>query len=111
MKKITILLLTFMLCFTNLSESIPPDIYAQQAEQKHDVQKETVFNGNGFTVKYVIDSIWENQYTANVTITNTGSSTIENWELSYQSADEYSNIWNAEVTYHSARNYMEQITC
>ncbi len=69
------------------------------------MQKETVFNGNGFTVKYVIDSIWENQYTANVTITNTGSSTIENWELSYQSADEYSNIWNAEVTCHSARNY------
>ncbi len=68
-------------------------------------QKETMYYGDGFTVKYVIDSQWNNEYIANVVITNTGDKTIENWELSYESSDEYSNVWNASVTYHSARNY------
>lgn len=102
MKKITIVLLTFMLCFANLFTGMPPEAYAQEAEAE---QKETVFNGDGFTVKYVVESRWDSQYIANVTITNTGSKTIENWELSYESSDEYSNIWNAEVTFHVARNY------
>ncbi len=68
-------------------------------------QKETIFYGENFTVKYVIESQWNDEYIANVTITNTGDTTIENWELSYESADEYSNVWNAVVSYHSARNY------
>lgn len=66
---------------------------------------ETVYNGDGFSVKYIIQSQWNNEYIANVIITNTGKEMIENWELSYESVDEYSNIWNAEVSYHSARNY------
>lgn len=67
--------------------------------------KETIYNGDGFQVKYIIDSAWNNEYIANVTITNTGDETIENWELSYQSYDEYTNIWNATVEYRVARYY------
>ena len=49
--------------------------------------------------------MWDKGYIGNVVITNTSDITIENWEISYESADEYSNIWNAEITYHSARIY------
>lgn len=80
-------------------------MYAQETVQTQDMQKETVFDGDGFSVKYVIESVWEDPYIANVTIINTRSRTIENWELFYESSDEYSNIWNAVVTSHSARNY------
>lgn len=40
-----------------------------------------------------------------MTIFNTSDITIENWELSYQSADEYVNIWNASVDYRGAKYY------
>ncbi|WP_310605562.1 cellulose binding domain-containing protein [Anaerosporobacter sp.] len=78
---------------------------ANKAQGKVTYEKETMFYGDGFTVKYTIDSQWDNQYTANVVLTNTGDKTIENWELSYDSYDEYSNIWNAKVSYRSARIY------
>ena len=68
-------------------------------------QKETIFQGNGFTIKYIIESQWNNGYIANVVITNTGEEVIENWELSYSSTDEYTNIWNARVSYHAATIY------
>ena len=67
--------------------------------------KVSIYNGNGYSIKYEIESQWEDEYIANVTITNTGDKTIENWELSFMSREEYSNIWNAKVTYHSAKNY------
>lgn len=64
-----------------------------------------VFSGDGFHVRYEISSIWDKGYIANVYITNTGKETIENWELSYQSVDQYTNIWNAMVDYRSAKYY------
>lgn len=76
-----------------------------KVQAKITYEKETVYYGEGFTVKYTIDSQWGNQYTANVVLTNTGDKPIENWELSYESYDEYSNIWNAMVSYRSARIY------
>ena len=61
--------------------------------------------GENFRIEYEIVSQWNQGYIANVTIFNTGSTTIENWELSYQSADEYVNIWNACVDYRGAKYY------
>lgn len=68
-------------------------------------EKETIYYGEGFSVKYTIDSQWDNQYIANVVLTNTGEKPIENWELFYESYDEYSNLWNAKISYRSARIY------
>ena len=68
-------------------------------------QQTATYTGENFRIEYQIVSQWDQGYIANVTIFNTGSTTIENWELSYQSADEYVNIWNACVDYRGAKYY------
>ena len=65
----------------------------------------STFVGDGYEVLYEINSIWDKGYIANVHITNTGKEDIENWELSYQSTDQYTNIWNASIDYRSAKYY------
>lgn len=101
--KITAGLLIFIMAVVSSLGGIQGNVNKVQAKITY--EKETVFYGEGFTVKYTIDSQWDNQYTANVVLTNTGDKPIENWELSYESYDEYSNIWNAKVSYRSARIY------
>lgn len=102
MKKLMAIVLSLALALVSVLGSTGALVYAQNTVT---YQKETIFYGENFTVKYVIENQWNDEYIANVTITNTGETTIENWELSYESADEYSNMWNAVVSYHSARNY------
>lgn len=101
--KITAGLLIFIMAVVSSLGGIQGNV--NKAQAKITYEKETVFYGEGFTVKYTIDSQWDNQYTANVVLTNTGDKPIENWELSYESYDEYGNIWNAKVSYRSARIY------
>lgn len=101
--KITAGLLIFIIAVVSSLGGLQGNVNKVQAKITY--EKETVYYGEGFTVKYTIDSQWGNQYTANVVLTNTGDKPIENWELSYESYDEYSNIWNAKVSFRSARIY------
>ncbi|MGB2567583.1 GH12 family glycosyl hydrolase domain-containing protein [Micromonospora citrea] len=52
------------------------------------------------TVKYTPASVWNSGFTADVTITNRGSSTINGWNLTYNlpSGQRVTNAWNATVT-------------
>ena len=76
-----------------------------QGQAVKGASKEKVIKCDGFEVRYEISSIWNNGYIGNVYITNTGKETIENWELSYQSVDQYTNIWNGTIEYRSAKYY------
>ncbi|SBT52643.1 GH12 family glycosyl hydrolase domain-containing protein [Micromonospora auratinigra] len=51
-------------------------------------------------VKYTPTNVWNNGFTAEVTITNTGSSTINGWTMNYNlpSGQTVTNAWNATVT-------------
>lgn len=55
--------------------------------------------GSGCAVKYTPNA-WNNGFTAEVTITNTGSSTINGWNLTYNlpAGQQVTNAWNATVT-------------
>ncbi|WP_446212982.1 GH12 family glycosyl hydrolase domain-containing protein [Micromonospora sp. IBSANI012] len=55
--------------------------------------------GSGCAVKYTPNA-WNNGFTADVTITNTGSSTINGWNLTYNlpAGQQVTNAWNATVT-------------
>ncbi|MGC4805164.1 GH12 family glycosyl hydrolase domain-containing protein [Micromonospora sp. DT233] len=55
--------------------------------------------GSGCAVKYTPSS-WNNGFTADVQITNTGSSTINGWTLAYTlpSGQQITGSWNATVT-------------
>ncbi|MFE9958029.1 cellulose binding domain-containing protein [Micromonospora sp. NPDC005299] len=51
-------------------------------------------------VKYTATNVWNNGFTAEVTITNTGSSTVNGWTLAYNlpSGQTITGSWNATVT-------------
>ncbi|WDZ87116.1 GH12 family glycosyl hydrolase domain-containing protein [Micromonospora cathayae] len=51
-------------------------------------------------VKYTPTSTWNNGYTAEVTVTNTGSGTVNGWTLTYDlpSGHQVTGAWNATVT-------------
>ncbi|WP_431880320.1 GH12 family glycosyl hydrolase domain-containing protein [Micromonospora marina] len=51
-------------------------------------------------VKYTPASVWNNGFTADVTITNRGSSTINGWNLTYNlpTGQQVTDAWNATVT-------------
>lgn len=61
--------------------------------------------GEGFEVKFNIDSQWKGAFNGSITITNTGSKTIDNWELTFESKDDITKIWNAVIVSHESNIY------
>jgi hypothetical protein len=56
------------------------------------------FEYDGYTVDYVINSTYGINQSINVTVTNTGTETIENWMLAYDDFNgNITGIWNASV--------------
>lgn len=56
----------------------------------------TYIEKDGFTVEFKAESVWENHCTVNVILTNTGTTAMEEWSLSYAQKGRISQIWNAE---------------
>jgi endoglucanase len=56
-------------------------------------------------VAYVVGNDWGSGFTANVTITNTGNSTINGWELAYifPGNQAISNAWNGTAAQSGSR--------
>ena len=48
-----------------------------------------------FAVKFSRTSSWSGGYNADITLTNTGSTTVSTWTLSFTSADTVTSSWNA----------------
>ncbi len=94
-RRLRVLLSVILVICCTISQIEMKNVRADASAQN---QKETIYTGDGFSIKYVIEAQWNNEYIANIIITNTGDQTIENWELSYKSHDAYSNIWNAELS-------------
>lgn len=67
---------------------------------------ENQFEGNGFVVDFVVDSLFENGYNATITIKNTGNQKIENWNLVFDLEDRIDNIWNASVSENTCSQYI-----
>ncbi len=101
-KRLRVLLSVILVICCTISQIEMKNVRVDASAQN---QKETIYTGDGFSIKYVIEAQWNNEYIGNIIITNTGDQTIENWELSYKSHDVYSNIWNAEISYHAATIY------
>lgn len=58
----------------------------------------TSFPNDGYVVDYTITNAWNNGQNINVTITNTGTKTIEGWMLAYDDfCGSISNIWDAKT--------------
>lgn len=74
LKKYLVQLLICIMVIVSSLGGIQGNINKVQAKVTY--EKENVFYGEGFTIKYTIDSQWDNQYIANVVLTNTGDKPI-----------------------------------
>ena len=75
-------------------------VKAVAAETEYDIKAGDMveYGGKGFLVTYEITALWNYSYNVNVTITNTGKSTIHNWALLYSLDDnKITNIWNGKI--------------
>lgn len=68
---------------------------AVEAKAKNDVSR--TFTGEGFSVKFSIDSQWSGAFNGSIKITNTGNKAIENWSLMFYMDNNITNIWNATI--------------
>lgn len=66
----------------------------------------TKYNYDGYSVDYNVTNEWDGAQTVEVTISNTGSSSILNWSLKYDAEGEISNLWNAEIYKQSTDEYV-----
>ncbi|MBR6535783.1 MAG: cellulose binding domain-containing protein, partial [Lachnospiraceae bacterium] len=62
--------------------------------------------GDGFSVKFVVENVWENHCNMNVILTNTGSREMENWSLLYTQKGEIIQIWNAQIAEQNGNEYV-----
>lgn len=77
--------LIFILMFTSCLY-----IYPKQVEAK----ESSLYQGNGFEVKFYLDSVYEDGYNARIELTNTSSQTIEDWTLDFSFTENISSAWN-----------------
>lgn len=67
------------------------------ARTEYNSGREVVFEEDGYQVTYRINSSWGSYVSADITITNTGGTPIEDWKMSFPYDGKIENIWNADV--------------
>ncbi|MBO4290992.1 MAG: cellulose binding domain-containing protein, partial [Lachnospiraceae bacterium] len=68
------------------------------------VTKEKHFSGENYEVIYTLENSWNGGFYANVKVSNTGDSAIENWYLSFESENTLSAV-NAEIVRKEGGHY------
>lgn len=82
--------------------SLDLDIDTEDSDETEDEELGRI----AFDYDFNIQSTWEKHYNAEMTIKNTSSETIENWELAFRFDGKIENIWNAKVISHDGNEYI-----
>lgn len=61
--------------------------------------------GQGFEVEWSAVNKWDTGYNAEITLTNTGTETIHNWMLEFQTDDRITDLWNGTIHYQEGSIY------
>lgn len=111
-KKLLAIILAIAICMSNMmgtsvsraaAESAAEEtIYAEDA----DVIKEEDYDDISFDYAFKVQSEWENHYTAEMTLKNTGKDEIGNWETAFVYDGEIENIWHAKIVSHYDNVYV-----
>lgn len=70
---------------------------AQGEDEAKKVKNEGVYIGDGYEIDFKITSQWKDGFNADVTITNTSDTVIDNWAIGFEMSNEISNIRNAQI--------------
>ena len=66
----------------------------------------TTYNYDGYSVDYSITNEWDGAQTVELTVSNTGTDSILNWALKYDTEGEISNLWNADLYEQNGDEYI-----
>lgn len=58
------------------------------------------------SVSFVVTSDWQSGFGGQITITNTSSTELEDWELDFDFAGDIGSIWNASIAEHNGDHYV-----
>ncbi len=61
------------------------------------ISTQSVYEGEGCRVTFLLTGCWNGGYNANITVENTSDSVMENWYLGFDSPNVIYDIWNAEI--------------
>ncbi|MEO0970098.1 MAG: cellulose binding domain-containing protein [Cyanobacteria bacterium J06639_18] len=56
-------------------------------------------------VDFFVGNEWNNGFTGNIEITNTGDTAINGWELKFDAPFEVNSIWGGKITSHEGNRY------
>lgn len=66
----------------------------------------TTYNYDGYSVDYNITNEWDGAQTVELTVSNTGTDSILNWALKYDTEGEINNLWNANLYEQNGSEYV-----
>lgn len=111
-KRLLTIILAIAICMSNMmgasisratTESDAKEtIYAED----ENVIKEEDYDDISFDYAFKVQSEWENHYTAEMTLKNTGKNEIGNWEIAFVYDGEIENIWHAKIVSHYDNVYV-----
>ncbi len=85
--------------------SVSPEEEPAQTDNLWDgVTMESIYEGDGFQVKFQLESCWDGGFNAKVRIDNTGELEIRNWCIAFDYQGALTNVWNAFLTSSDAGN-------
>lgn len=88
--------ITYFIIFIYILNSLCFNVTARAIENKEN-NYTISYTGDGYYIIMQADNIWEDGFTANIEIKNTGDRTIKDWYLSFELSNDMINIWNAEI--------------
>lgn len=78
----------------------------EEALYTGDLVTDGEYAGENYQVSMAVHSQWEGHYSATVTITNTGETSIESWYLSFATRDTITDLWNGAVYEQDGERYI-----
>ena len=110
-KKILAIILTITICISSMINTsicgVTPEDDGKEAvyaEDKNEIKED--YEKISFSHSFKIQSEWENHYTAEMILKNTGKNEIESWEVAFEYDGEIENIWNAKIVSHYDNVYV-----
>lgn len=81
---------------------------AEKAESEETAaeQNSNAFQGENFKVSFDVTSKWNTAFNANITITNTSDTLIDNWAVQFDMPYEITNIWKGVIDSNESGTYI-----
>lgn len=103
-KKVCILVNVLVMALTTMCIIPVNGIVVVDSEDDELIQEQ--FIDDDYKVSFEIIETWENYYDAKITIKNISDKDIENWEMSFKTPNQITNIWCAKVINHVGDTYV-----